>query len=81
MPDLVVPALGESITEAVVAEWLVDVGGSVSADEPVVDLETDKVTVQIPAPATGVVREHCVKVGDTVAVGEVVGRMEAGAPV
>src|SRR3954467_11571031 len=51
--DLVVPKLGESITEAVIAKWLKQVGETIQADEPVVDLETDKVSVALPAPASG----------------------------
>ena len=50
MADLIVPQLGESISEAVVAKWLKQVGDPVAADEPVVDLETDKITVQLPSP-------------------------------
>ena len=52
--ELKVPALGESITEAVIGKWLKQVGDSVAVDEPVVDLETDKVSVQLPSPVAGV---------------------------
>ncbi|NCU47192.1 MAG: dihydrolipoyllysine-residue succinyltransferase, partial [Candidatus Fonsibacter lacus] len=51
--DLIVPALGESVTEATVSKWLKQVGESVKADEPVVELETDKVSVSVPSPESG----------------------------
>ena len=78
MADLVVPALGESITEAVVSVWLKQVGDPVSADEPVAELETDKITVQLPSPVTGVLAAQAVAVGATVRVGDVIGSVEAG---
>ena len=77
--DLVVPALGESITEAVIGKWLVSVGEHIEAEEPVVDLETDKITIQLPAPVSGSVQSMNFKEGDTVKVGDVVGLMTAGA--
>ncbi len=76
MKDLVVPSLGESITEAVIGKWLVEVGGSVTADEPVVDLETDKITVQMPSPVSGALFEQKYSVGDTVRVGDVIGQVD-----
>lgn len=79
MADLVVPALGESITEAVVSRWLKNVGDAIAADEPVVDLETDKITVQLPAPAAGALQAQLVEVGATVKVGQVIGQVAAGA--
>ncbi|HEY6179533.1 MAG TPA: biotin/lipoyl-containing protein, partial [Kofleriaceae bacterium] len=79
MADLVVPALGESITEAVVSSWLKQVGDAVAADEPVAELETDKITVQLPSPVAGVLAEQKVAVGATVRVGDVIGAVEAGA--
>jgi 2-oxoglutarate dehydrogenase E2 component (dihydrolipoamide succinyltransferase) len=79
MPDLVVPPLGESITEAVVAKWLKQVGEQVAADEPVAELETDKITVQLPSPASGSLAEQRAAVGATVKVGEVIGTVTAGA--
>jgi len=79
MADLVVPQLGESITEAVVARWLKNVGDTVSADEPLVDLETDKITVQLPSPVSGALSAQSVAAGATVRVGQVVGKVEAGA--
>lgn len=76
--QLVVPALGESITEAVVAKWLKNVGEFVAADEPVADLETDKVTVSLPSPVAGVLTEQKAALGATVKVGEVIGTMTPG---
>ena len=78
MADLVVPALGESITEAVVARWLKQVGEAVAIDEPLIDLETDKITVQLPSPAAGTLTSQAVEVGATVKVGDVVGAIGAG---
>ncbi len=79
MPDLVVPALGESITEAVISRWHKKIGDTVEADEPVVALETDKITVELPAPAAGALTEQRFAEGDTVKVGDVVGTIGAGA--
>jgi 2-oxoglutarate dehydrogenase E2 component (dihydrolipoamide succinyltransferase) len=76
--DLVVPALGESISEAVISKWLKQVGEPIGVDEPVVDLETDKVSVALPAPAAGVLAEQRFAVGATVKVGEIVGSITAG---
>jgi len=78
MADLVVPQLGESITEAVVATWLKKVGETVAADEPVAELETDKITVQLPSPVAGVLSAQSATVGSTVKVGDVIGAVEAG---
>ncbi|HZS40585.1 MAG TPA: 2-oxoglutarate dehydrogenase complex dihydrolipoyllysine-residue succinyltransferase [Polyangia bacterium] len=77
--ELVVPKLGESITEAVVAKWLKQVGDAVGVDEPVADLETDKVSVALPAPVAGVLAEQRVPAGATVKVGEVIGVVAPGA--
>jgi 2-oxoglutarate dehydrogenase E2 component (dihydrolipoamide succinyltransferase) len=79
MPDLVVPALGESITEAVISRWHKNVGDTVEADEPVVALETDKITVDLPAPAAGALAEQRFAEGATVKVGDVVGTISEGA--
>ncbi|MFD0848017.1 2-oxoglutarate dehydrogenase complex dihydrolipoyllysine-residue succinyltransferase [Sphingosinicella xenopeptidilytica] len=76
--DVVIPALGESITEATVGEWLKKPGDAVKADEPIVSLETDKVAVEVPAPSAGVLSEQLAAVGDTVNVGAVIARLEAG---
>ena len=77
--ELTVPQLGESITEAVVGKWHKKVGENLKADEPVVVLETDKVTVDVPAPTTGQLIEVLVKEGDKVRVGQALGRINAGA--
>jgi len=80
MSDLVVPALGESISEAVIAKWLKKVGEAAAQDEPVVELETDKVSVQLPSPTAGVVTEQRYAEGATVRVGDVIGQIgDAGA--
>jgi 2-oxoglutarate dehydrogenase E2 component (dihydrolipoamide succinyltransferase) len=77
--ELRVPALGESITEATVGKWHKQVGDSVSVDEPVVVLETDKVTVDVPAPAAGAIEKIDAKEGDVVKVGQVIGSIAQGA--
>ncbi len=76
--EIRVPALGESITEATVGHWLKQAGDAVAADEPLVELETDKVTVEVPAPASGILSEIVVKAGDTVSVGALLGSIAAG---
>ncbi len=77
--EILVPVLGESITEATVGEWLKQPGETVAADEPIASLETDKVSVEVPAPVAGVMGAHAAKVGDTVNVGALLGTIEAGA--
>ncbi|WOE76254.1 2-oxoglutarate dehydrogenase complex dihydrolipoyllysine-residue succinyltransferase [Alterisphingorhabdus coralli] len=74
--DVTVPALGESITEATVGEWLKQPGDAVAADEPVASLETDKVSIEVPAPAAGVMGEHAVAEGDTVEVGALIATID-----
>ena len=69
MADLVVPQLGESISEAVVAKWLKQVGDAVADGEPVAELETDKITVELPSPVAGALSEQRAAVGATVKVG------------
>jgi 2-oxoglutarate dehydrogenase E2 component (dihydrolipoamide succinyltransferase) len=76
--EIRVPTLGESVTEATVGQWFKQAGDAVTADEPLVELETDKVTVEVPAPASGVLSEIVVKAGDTVAVGSVLGAIADG---
>ena len=76
--DLIVPALGESVTEATVSKWLKQVGESVKADEPVVELETDKVSVSVPSPESGILSEIKIQAGNTVNVGAVLGTVGAG---
>jgi 2-oxoglutarate dehydrogenase E2 component (dihydrolipoamide succinyltransferase) len=76
--EIRVPSLGESVTEATVGKWFKQAGDAVTADEPLVELETDKVTVEVPAPASGVLSAIIVKAGDTVAVGAVLGAIGEG---
>jgi 2-oxoglutarate dehydrogenase E2 component (dihydrolipoamide succinyltransferase) len=77
MTNIVVPTLGESVTEATVAKWFKNVGDAVKADEPLIELETDKVTVEVNAPASGSLAEILVPVGGTIAVGGVLGVLGA----
>jgi 2-oxoglutarate dehydrogenase E2 component (dihydrolipoamide succinyltransferase) len=79
--DVIIPALGESITEASVGQWLKNPGDAVAADEPIVSLETDKVAVEVPSPVAGVMGAQLFKVGDTVAVGARIAVIEAGGAV
>ena len=78
MTDVVVPTLGESVSEAIVAAWLKQPGDAVAVDEPLVELETDKATVEIGAPSMGVLAEVLAAEGDTVAVGTVLARLVPG---
>ena len=77
--DVQVPALGESITEGTLAEWLKKPGDAVKVDEPIASLETDKVSVEVPSPIAGVLTEQLVKEGDTVAVGAPIARVDENA--
>src|SRR5215471_2488339 len=81
MVDIRVPTLGESVTEATVSKWFKQPGDSVAVDEPLVELETDKVTLEVPAPAAGVLADIAVKDGATVAVGALLGQIKEGAGV
>jgi len=74
--DVEVPALGESITEGTLAQWLKKPGEAVAADEPIASLETDKVSVEVPSPIAGVLTEQLAGEGDTVAVGAVIARID-----
>ncbi len=76
--EIRVPALGESVVEATVGQWFKQAGDAVSVDEPLVELETDKVTVEVPAPASGVLADIVVNAGDTVAVGALLGAIAEG---
>jgi 2-oxoglutarate dehydrogenase E2 component (dihydrolipoamide succinyltransferase) len=76
--EIKVPAMGESVTEATVARWFKKEGESVKRDEPLVELETDKVTVEVPAPADGAIETISVKTGDTVQVGALLGSIAEG---
>lgn len=75
--DIRVPTLGESVTEATIGQWFKKVGDTVAADEPVVELETDKVTIEVPAPAAGVLEAITANPGDTVNVGALIGAIGA----
>jgi 2-oxoglutarate dehydrogenase E2 component (dihydrolipoamide succinyltransferase) len=77
--EIKVPALGESITEALVASWLKPVGARVEVDEPLVELETDKITVEVPAPAAGVLSRQGAEEGATVNIGDVIGLIDEAA--
>ncbi|MGB1014009.1 MAG: 2-oxoglutarate dehydrogenase complex dihydrolipoyllysine-residue succinyltransferase [Nannocystaceae bacterium] len=74
-----VPKLGESITEALVASWLKNEGDRVEVDEPLVELETDKITLEVPAPVAGVLVRHGAEVGATVEIDDVIGEIAEGA--
>ncbi|AMN55206.1 dihydrolipoamide succinyltransferase [Roseibium algicola] len=77
--EIRVPTLGESVSEATIAQWFKKPGDAVSQDEPLVELETDKVTVEVPAPAAGTLESIVVKEGDTVEVGALLGQIAEGA--
>src|SRR3954469_6999363 len=77
--ELKVPPVGESITEVQIGDWLKAEGETVSRDEVVVKIETDKVTVDLPAPTTGTITQIKAKKGTVCQVGEVIGYMEEGA--
>src|SRR5215470_4243027 len=79
MTDIRVPTLGESVTEATIGRWFKKAGDAVAVDEPLVELETDKVTIEVPAPSAGVLSEIVAKDGDTVAVGALLGQIKDGA--
>ena len=79
MTDIVVPTLGESVSTATVARWLKNAGDAVAADEPLVELETDKVTVEVNAPVAGVITAIAADTGAEVAPGAVLGSIQAGA--
>src|SRR5687768_18614628 len=83
--EVKVPTLGESVTEATIGEWLKQPGDPVKLDEPVASLETDKVAIEVPAPAAGIMGAHAVPVGATVGVGSVIATIgdetPAGVPV
>src|SRR5262249_53440909 len=81
MADIRVPTLGESVTEATVGKWFKQPGDAVAVDEPLVELETDKVTLEVAAPAAGVLSDVAVKNGDTVAVGALLGQIKEGSGV
>ena len=79
MADIRVPTLGESVTEATISRWFKHAGDAVTVDEPLVELETDKVTIEVPAPAAGVLTEILAQDGETVAPGALLGKIKEGA--
>ena len=79
MTEIRVPTLGESVTEATIGRWFKKAGEAVAVDEPLVELETDKVTIEVPAPSAGVLGEIIAKDGETVAVGALLGQISDGA--
>ena len=79
MTDIRVPTLGESVTEATIGRWFKQQGEAVAVDEPLVELETDKVTVEVPAPSAGVLSDIKVPSGTTVAIGAILGSISEGA--
>ncbi|HTC99889.1 MAG TPA: 2-oxoglutarate dehydrogenase complex dihydrolipoyllysine-residue succinyltransferase [Bradyrhizobium sp.] len=79
MTEIRVPTLGESVTEATIGRWFKKAGDAVAVDEPLVELETDKVTIEVPAPSAGTLGEIAAKDGDTVAVGALLGLINDGA--
>jgi 2-oxoglutarate dehydrogenase E2 component (dihydrolipoamide succinyltransferase) len=78
MAEIRVPTLGESVTEATIGKWFKKAGDAVAVDEPLVELETDKVTIEVPAPAAGVLGDIAAKDGETVAVGALLGQIKEG---
>jgi 2-oxoglutarate dehydrogenase E2 component (dihydrolipoamide succinyltransferase) len=76
--EIRVPTLGESVTEATIGKWFKAAGDPIAMDEPLVELETDKVTIEVPAPSAGTLAEIAVKEGETVEVGALLGSIEAG---
>lgn len=77
--EIKVPTLGESVTEATIGQWFKKVGDAVAQDEPLVELETDKVTIEVPAPSAGTLEAISAQEGDTVEVGALIGALAAGA--
>jgi 2-oxoglutarate dehydrogenase E2 component (dihydrolipoamide succinyltransferase) len=79
MTEIRVPTLGESVTEATIGRWFKKAGDAVAVDEPLVELETDKVTIEVPSPSAGTLNEIIAKDGETVAVGALLGQISDGA--
>ena len=79
MTEIRVPTLGESVTEATIGRWFKKAGDAVAVDEPLVELETDKVTIEVPAPSAGTLGDIIAKDGETVAVGALLGQINDGA--
>ena len=76
--ELLVPALGESVVEATVAKWMKSSGDHINADEPIVELETEKVSLEVPSPVSGMLSEIIANEGDTVEVGALLGKLSEG---
>src|ERR1700687_2308467 len=79
MTEIRVPTLGESVTEATIGRWFKKAGDAVAVDEPLVELETDKVTIEVPAPSAGTLSEIAAKGGEPAAVGALLGKINEGA--
>src|SRR3954464_387260 len=79
MTEIRVPTLGESVTEATIGRWFKKAGDAVAVDEPLVELETDKVTIEVPAPSAGVLGEIAAKDGETAAAGAWLVKITKGA--
>ena len=77
--DITIPQMGESVTEGTIGTWLKAVGDAVAVDEPIVEVETDKVTVEVPSPVAGVLVEQVVSEGDTVEIGALIARVDTEA--
>ena len=77
--EIKVPVLGESVVEATVAKWMKNVGEKVNADEPIVELETDKVSLEVPSPKAGVLTDIVAQEGDTVEVDAILALLQEGA--
>src|ERR1700744_459954 len=80
MTEIRVPTLGESVTEATIGRWFKKAGDAVAVDEPLVELETDKVTIEVPAPSAGVLGDIAARGGAPGAVGALRGKINTGAP-
>jgi len=79
LKDIIVPAMGESVSEATISKWFKKAGDAVKQDEPVAELETDKVTLEVNSPASGVLKEIITPEGSSVGVGALIGKVEEGA--
>jgi len=77
--DIKVPAMGESVTEGTLAKWLVKPGQAVKQDDPIAEIETDKVAIEVPAPGAGVILDQLVKEGETVSIGKIIATLQEGA--
>lgn len=78
--DIIMPQLGESIAEGTVVKWLIPLGGAIEKDQSLLEVETEKVDLEVPSPATGVLNEILVKEGETVAVGTLLARIDSAPP-